>query len=148
MDATIQGLIENQIEHEVRKLSVGDFLWICKDTSGSGHELVLPYIIERKRMDDLASSIKDGRFREQKFRLTKSGIPNVIYLIESRGNNSHLGLPIQTLLQASINAQIHDQFSVKYTDSHKDSILYLSIMTQLIFEIIQVKLIQIFATII
>ena len=29
-------------------------------------ELVLDYIIERKRMDDLASSIIDGRFREQK----------------------------------------------------------------------------------
>jgi len=27
---------------------------------------VLDYIVERKRMDDLASSIVDGRFREQK----------------------------------------------------------------------------------
>lgn len=29
-------------------------------------ELVLDYIVERKRMDDLADSITDGRFREQK----------------------------------------------------------------------------------
>jgi len=29
-------------------------------------ELVLDYILERKRMDDLASSIMDGRFKEQK----------------------------------------------------------------------------------
>ena len=29
-------------------------------------ELVLDYVIERKRMDDLCSSIKDGRFKEQK----------------------------------------------------------------------------------
>ena len=29
-------------------------------------ELVLDYIVERKRMDDLCSSIKDGRFKEQK----------------------------------------------------------------------------------
>lgn len=29
-------------------------------------ELVLDYIIERKRMDDLCGSIIDGRFREQK----------------------------------------------------------------------------------
>jgi len=29
-------------------------------------ELVLDYIVERKRMDDLADSIVDGRFREQK----------------------------------------------------------------------------------
>lgn len=31
-----------------------------------GRELVLDYIIERKRMDDLVSSMIDGRFREQK----------------------------------------------------------------------------------
>ena len=29
-------------------------------------ELVLDYIVERKRMDDLCGSIIDGRFREQK----------------------------------------------------------------------------------
>lgn len=31
-----------------------------------GRELVLDYIIERKRIDDLCSSIIDGRFKEQK----------------------------------------------------------------------------------
>lgn len=55
---------------DVRKLSVGDYLWICKPKPGLGidasHELVLPYVIERKRLDDLVSSIKDGRFKEQK----------------------------------------------------------------------------------
>lgn len=54
---------------EVRRLSVGDFLWICRDESNKDNELVLPYIVERKRMDDLASSIKDGRFHEQKVSL-------------------------------------------------------------------------------
>lgn len=29
-------------------------------------ELVLDHIVERKRLDDLCSSIIDGRFREQK----------------------------------------------------------------------------------
>ena len=29
-------------------------------------ELVLDYVVERKRMDDLCSSINDGRFKEQK----------------------------------------------------------------------------------
>jgi len=33
---------------------------------GEKVELVLDYIVERKRMDDLADSIVDGRFREQK----------------------------------------------------------------------------------
>ena len=34
--------------------------------NGEKVELVLDYIVERKRMDDLADSIVDGRFREQK----------------------------------------------------------------------------------
>ena len=29
-------------------------------------EVILEYIVERKRMDDLAGSIIDGRFKEQK----------------------------------------------------------------------------------
>lgn len=50
---------------EIRRLKVGDFAWIarCRKTDD---ELVIPYIIERKRMDDLSASIVDGRFHEQK----------------------------------------------------------------------------------
>lgn len=48
----------------MRRLSVGDFAWICRDRSG--RELMLPYILERKRLDDLSGSIQDGRFHEQK----------------------------------------------------------------------------------
>ena len=35
-------------------------------TLPQSREAVLEYIVERKRMDDLSSSITDGRFREQK----------------------------------------------------------------------------------
>jgi hypothetical protein len=35
-------------------------------TLPSSREVVLDYIVERKRMDDLAGSITDGRFNEQK----------------------------------------------------------------------------------
>lgn len=139
MDATIQGLNEKGIDYEVRRLSVGDFLWICKDIDTNlGNELVLPYIVERKRMDDLASSIKDGRFHEQKFRLNASGLANIIYLIESRGTNSHLGLPIQNLLQAVTNTQIHSSFSIKFTESHSDTLLYLEAMSKLIIRMFKV----------
>jgi len=52
------------VTFEIRRLSVGDFAWICRDKSGI--ELMLPYILERKRLDDLSGSIQDGRFHEQK----------------------------------------------------------------------------------
>ena len=35
-------------------------------TLPDSREVVLEYIVERKRMDDLAGSITDGRFNEQK----------------------------------------------------------------------------------
>ena len=46
---------------------------------------MLPYVVERKRLDDLASSIRDSRYREQKFRLRRCGLPHVIYLAEALG---------------------------------------------------------------
>lgn len=137
LDATIQQLTERSINFEVRRLSVGDFLWICRDKDN--REVLLPYIVERKRMDDLAGSIKDGRFSEQKFRLKDSGVQNVIYLIESKGNNQYLGLPIANLLQAGTNTQVQSGFTVKFTDSHADSMLYLSVLTNMLTKMYKVS---------
>jgi crossover junction endonuclease MUS81 len=64
-DATVAELSSKGTLFELRHLKVGDFTWVCRDRV-TGQELVLPYIVERKRMDDLASSIRDGRFHEQK----------------------------------------------------------------------------------
>lgn len=137
LDATIQQLTEKNVKFEVRRLSAGDFLWICRDKDN--REVILPYIVERKRMDDLAGSIKDGRFQEQKFRLKDSGIQNIIYLIESKGNNQFLGLPIANLLQAATNTQVQNDYSVKFTDSHADSMLYLSVLTNVLIKTYKVR---------
>lgn len=61
-------------------LSVGDFLWVI-DSKPRG-TLVLDYIIERKLADDLAASISDGRYKQQKYRLKNSGISNCYYIYE------------------------------------------------------------------
>lgn len=139
LDSTLKALEKRKVHFEVRRLSVGDFLWICRDESNSSIELVLPYIVERKRMDDLASSIKDGRFHEQKFRLSDCGLPNKIYMIENRGNNAHVGLPITNLLQAITNTLIQSEFTVKFTDSNDDSMLYLSVMSNLLIKMFAVS---------
>lgn len=77
-------IVGNNVECEVRSLSVGDVLWIAKHKK-TGREVALNYICERKRLDDLAMSIKDGRFVEQKNRLRKSGLRRVYYLVEEGG---------------------------------------------------------------
>ncbi|XP_034671188.1 crossover junction endonuclease MUS81 [Drosophila subobscura] len=124
LDQTRSYLQSLGAEHEVRRLTVGDFLWIARDADGS--ELVLPYIVERKRMDDLASSIRDGRFHEQKHRLRQCGLPHVIYLIEDYGDNEQLGLPLDSLLQALANARLQSGIQVVRTENHYRSMCYLA----------------------
>ena len=55
---------------EVRMLPLGDMIWIARRTGRDGEteEIVLDAIVERKRLDDLCSSIKDGRYTDQKVR--------------------------------------------------------------------------------
>ncbi|XP_047990284.1 crossover junction endonuclease MUS81 [Leguminivora glycinivorella] len=118
------------LKHEYRSLKVGDFTWVAQHKTNKDQELVLPYVVERKRMDDLGSSIKDGRFHEQKFRLRKSGLKNVIYLVENYGSNKHVGLPIQSLMQALQNTRVQDNFKVHETDSLKNSARFLAMMTK------------------
>lgn len=146
MDATICELNASKVIYEVRHLSVGDFAWIARDPARN--ELVLPYIVERKRLDDFGSSIRDGRFHEQKFRLMRSGIPNVIYMVEMY-DSRHLGLPFKTIMQAATNTNVHNKFTVKITDNHHGSILYLSVMSKMLEKIFEVHYIfdsQIFYT--
>uniref|UniRef100_A0A182QZJ7 Crossover junction endonuclease MUS81 n=1 Tax=Anopheles farauti TaxID=69004 RepID=A0A182QZJ7_9DIPT len=137
LDRTLQELAQYSVEHEVRRLSVGDFAWIVKDDAG--REFLLPYVVERKRLDDLASSIKDGRFHEQKFRLKQCGLPNVIYLIEHLGKNRQVGVPEATLTQAALNTYVQG-FTVKYTENHHHTVMYLSVMTNFLNSSLKNKL--------
>ncbi|XP_043486854.1 crossover junction endonuclease MUS81 [Polistes fuscatus] len=133
-DATLAELKELGVLFEVRHLKIGDFTWItkCKYTN---KELVLPYIVERKRLDDLSASIKDGRFHEQKFRLKQSGLQNLLYIIEDHDKIIRTGIPLSTLLQAAVNSLVQDDLIVKYTDSHQDTMSYLATLTSILHKI-------------
>lgn len=63
-------ILKRGIRVEVRSLDLGDVMWVAQKSNGQGpvEELFLDIVLERKRMDDLVSSIKDGRFKEQKVR--------------------------------------------------------------------------------
>ena len=66
-----------KIKHVVKNLLIGDI--IIKDDFEN--EIL---IIERKIISDLLSSIKDGRYEEQSYRLNGSNVNNhnIVYLIE------------------------------------------------------------------
>nr|XP_055053518.1 crossover junction endonuclease MUS81 [Misgurnus anguillicaudatus] len=136
----VKELQRNGVNFDIRKLNVGDFLWVAREKVAPvpgqlrppvGKELALDYIIERKRMDDLCGSIIDGRFKEQKFRLKRCGLRKPIYLVEECGSAAaHLSLPESTLQQAIVNTQVVDGFFVKRVQDMKESAAYLTIMTR------------------
>ncbi|XP_054840956.1 crossover junction endonuclease MUS81 [Eublepharis macularius] len=135
----VHELERNSVPFSIRKLHVGDFLWVARERHSlaagplqplTARELVLDYVVERKRMPDLCGSIIDGRFREQKFRLRQCGISHPIYLVEDSGSVQHLSLPEKTLQQAITNTQVVDGFFVKRTRDIRESAAYLTIMTR------------------
>ena len=66
---------KNNISYNVKALDIGDFI-IKKD----GETII---IIERKTIGDLYSSIQDGRYKEQKLRLTSNySKQQIIYVLE------------------------------------------------------------------
>lgn len=131
-----QELEKQTVQYEQRTLQLGDFLWVAQETNSSRRagdkprELVLDYIIERKILSDLAMSIRDGRFREQKIRLKQSSLNRIIYLIENMREIGNQSLPEQTLRQASYNTQIVDNIFVKYTEDAKSTVRYLKLVTK------------------
>ncbi|XP_070622439.1 crossover junction endonuclease MUS81 isoform X2 [Erythrolamprus reginae] len=133
----VRELQRHNVPFSIRKLHVGDFLWVARERSPHvaeqllPTELVLDYVVERKRMPDLCGSIIDGRFREQKFRLRQCGLSHPIYLVEDSANSAqHLSLPEKTLQQAITNTQVVDGFFVKRTSDIRESAAYLTIMTR------------------
>lgn len=115
------------IELVARTLEVGDALWIAK--CDDGREFVLDHIVERKRMDDLVGSIKDGRFHEQKFRLQRCGARQVIYVIEESNLQDviHYQDAITTALSST---QVVNGFFVKRVQSLDYTIRYLVRLTK------------------
>lgn len=140
----IDEIKKSGVKHEFGKLHVGDFAWIARPKNGQQMDLVLDYIVERKRMDDFCSSIIDGRYKEQKFRLKKSGITHAVYLIEDYGSMKHMSLPEKSLIQANVNTQIIDKLIVHHSTDPKDSAFYLIHMSKFLIE--KFKLKKIFAT--
>ncbi|GAC94778.1 nuclease [Pseudozyma hubeiensis SY62] len=131
-------LLERGVDTETRALEVGDAVWIARRKQPTGleaDEVVLDHIVERKRLDDLTSSILDGRWRDQKFRLSSSGLSRVLYLIEDYDVENQMrkfGPQIQTALSSS---QVVDGFFVERTSGLTASIDYLASMDGMVRKI-------------
>ena len=118
------------VASEVRNLSVGDMIWI--GITDTGVELVLDYVVERKAIDDLCSSIIDGRYVEQKYRLQRSNFKKVIYLLEGNTNQmfcrtgaSRTSFTAPTLHKALCSTQICAGFKTHQTKDLNETATFL-----------------------
>ena len=98
------------INYKITNLTIGDF--VLKDAND------IYYIIERKTIMDLASSITDGRFREQKQRLLDSiGTPDkIVYVLEGNKNQKKFGSISKPIIDSSIlNLIFRHKYKVIHT---------------------------------
>lgn len=100
-----------EIYFKITNLKVGDFI-ITNNIEDSG----IQNIIERKSVQDLCSSITDGRFREQKQRLLDSvGEPSKISYIIEGSLNKNMRLSKTVLQGAVLNLIYKHQYKVIQT---------------------------------
>ncbi|KRX20110.1 Crossover junction endonuclease MUS81 [Trichinella nelsoni] len=126
-------LLRAGIDFEERELSVGDYLWLARSKTDSRDEFVLDVIVERKRVDDLANSVleKEGRYREQKFRLKRCGLKNVVYLVEDFDGMDSMAEYKKLLVRgACAKTQLIDQFHFVRTHNLEETVVYLKTMTE------------------
>jgi len=83
-------------------------------------------IIERKTLSDLSSSIKDGRYKEQKERLIHSLKKDVRKIVLIEGiNYDDFSLPLKTLNSVIINTMIRDNIHIHISKSKEDTIEFI-----------------------
>lgn len=108
------------VQHE--NLLVGDIVIKTEDTT---------LVFERKTLADLAASIKDGRYHEQKQRLLSTfPFHRITYLIEGSissmmNKETVFGMSSKALLTAVISAQYRDGFHVIETKNVAETMWYL-----------------------
>lgn len=110
----IDVLNNHQISFTIQSLELGDIVFTFQS------QTVL--YIERKTINDLAASLNDGRYHEQKARLKGK---KAIYLIEGKFDDLdkfyHKTLNLEKFKGCIINTMIRDNIQVYLTDSMDDS---------------------------
>jgi ERCC4-type nuclease len=120
--ATTTAVLATNHEIKSERLPLGDI--ILHDPSqgqGLGRDIV---IFERKTLADLAASIRDGRYKEQSFRLIENAAAtgfhthNIVYIIEgdlARYDERHTQITKTALQSAMVSLMYYKGFSVVRT---------------------------------
>lgn len=113
---------------EIRTLAIGDVLWIARNGQ---EEYVLDYVLERKSIEDLISSVRGGsRYHSQKYRLQQCGIRNLYYLVEGDVESLSSSTDYKLVGTACAKTSIIDHFNVLRPKSFAGTLALLSRMTR------------------
>ena len=122
LKASIENLINTNIAFQniqlkIENLHIGDIIIEIDEKSF--------IIIERKQISDLLSSLKDGRYAEQSFRLNESAHHNhnIMYLIE--GNINKFNKHKNTIYSSILSLNFYKGFSVINTISIDESAFFI-----------------------
>ena len=95
----------------------------------------ITYVYERKTVSDLVSSIKDGRYKEQKHRLLSSEVASINYIIEGDSITSHKNFNNQKLLTSIyLNSTYRDKINVFFTSNIDDTSTFILLLATKIID--------------
>ncbi|WAR20978.1 hypothetical protein MAR_014952 [Mya arenaria] len=110
------GLLESVgVTYQTRHLAVGDYSWVWRIDS---REITLPVIVERKRADDIAHTLKEGRFWSQVERMCGwrgqfqgRGVDTAIHYVLERSVEEFVTPDLHTTvtLLSSITGELQDR---------------------------------------
>ena len=111
-------------------LGVGDFVWVAEHRV-SGERRMLDCVVERKSVMDLAGSMVDGRYNDQRQRMYRCGAQRRVYLVEGNLDSfSHGSISTKSLKATLVNTYVEYGIQVLLTSSPKDTAEQLGLMTR------------------
>jgi ERCC4-type nuclease len=136
IDSRETNLYNNIIERDLDKYT--DKITIIKQQLEIGDIHIqmddLIYVYERKTINDLLSSVKDSRYKEQKSRLL-SNYKNVNYIIEGSDIIASNNLHNQNLLTSIyFNSTYRDNIKIFFTKNINDTITFLLMLSTKIID--------------
>lgn len=57
---------KSNVRYECVSLNIGDYTWIARSKEKNKDDIILNILIQRKGMDELNNSLKEGSFGEEK----------------------------------------------------------------------------------
>ena len=115
----LKEILENETDFEFQNLDIGDIIF-KKD-----NEIVL--VVERKTQSDLYSSIRDGRYKEQKLRLMSSySLNQILYLIEESKNKFKINESI--VKGAIVNMTFRDGIKILFSNNLVETSEYIRLL--------------------